>query len=235
MTIKAYHATSSEAFERILEGGAILPASMRVDPEALRVFCNNALSAPRYSLFSSLREVIEALRGLVDEKANELKGREFLWPTQDDPEEFHASCLEYTSGGTDFVYLQARDWERKVVEIYSKRKFSGGRLWGFVFDAEDLIRKGGLLFFNTLNKWLQEELFATRLKKLDGKRDAREFVLATIDAFFRDDRNVKFGEQALRDLRSGGQYYMGWEGPLPIYLATEIWKEGRLVHDLGVE
>jgi hypothetical protein len=225
--IKAYHATSPEAFEGILEGGAILPASMRVDPEALRGACDKAISKrlEHLDVIPELKELVRAFRDLAEEKISELQGRRSLWSTQYDPKELHAHCFEYISGGTDFVYLQTGAWEDKAVQLFSR-----GKPWGFVFDAEELLTKGGLLFFNTLRNWIDYEMFSFR--RTSDIEDAHEFLLTMIDAFFKDENNVEYGLQAIERIRIGSRSYLGWEGPLPIFMAKEIWKEGRRVHEL---
>lgn len=231
VTIKAYHATSPEAFERILEGGAILPASMRVDPEALRAACTKHFSFYRYEVRYS-EAFVKAIWDLIDQKANELQGRMTLWTPQADPERFHSHCFEYISGGTDFVYLQPREWEGTVVQ-----DFSGGQPWGFVFDVEELLSKGALLFLYTLKHWMDDSIpskFEAQSSLYVDVESAREFILETVDAFFRDNDNVAYGGDALKRLHDKRPGYLGWPGPLPIFMATEIWKAGRRVRDLEV-
>lgn len=214
--VKAYHATSPEAFRSISRMGAIIPTAMRADDESIRRSCET--DQERLIESGVTPVVIEAIRELIDEY---LVRRSPLYRQPVDPDEIHSPCLEIISGWGEYVFLSTEYFINDRLTPFTGQ-------WGFVFDGLELIENGAGVILDPFEyealyaTW--ESLYVTQKKKFPTIEEAKEALLASISKA-KEGKEI-FGQKAWRRTSIEGSYIF-WSGPLPIDWAIEIWKAGE--------
>jgi hypothetical protein len=235
--IKAYHRVSSnEALKAILDAGQIVPAAYRLDPARIWDLCQEDvgrtfdMTSPAGLAITELVEeavaYFEAMqRGLQVEKtsATALK------------------CIDILSGDAGKVFLSPGTWSEAGRGL-------GWPLSGFVFDVETLIGNGALL-----RKWDFFSSYSVALKNavesasgLPANKIKDQFV-AKIESIL--NRQIS-GAEAMEILRryavAPGEEHLKpyelrhergwsvqeeivWDGPLPLDLAIEAWKDDERI------
>lgn len=215
MPILAYHQVGAEDWEpeereeavrEIAEEGRILPASMRLDAGEMEAECftdpeRGGTIRERFRGASS--KVIAALEEIARKKIAKLP----------DSGVTHSlfNCVDLVAGDLEVVFLTPGRW-------YSVPT-------GFVFDAEELLRKGA--------RFREEDMLGGYTGVIEGASDVRhasvaearryiERELADIHKYF--ESTGREGIERMREAR-GELRELVWPGPLPLRLAVGAWIE----------
>lgn len=221
--IKAYHQVGSDAqepfkrealFDQVLELGEIIPATLRVARSEMNYECfTGPASVNLRSRFrNSGRHALEALEEMAVDIVDQLP--------EDGSKQTHFNCVDLLAGDLDRVFLSPGRW-------YAVPN-------GFVFDAIELLEEGAAFrpvdLLGQLDRGLQE----VSRGNYPNISEARYAIEAEIQDVLQSGQF--FGAQAVRRLKSyvKSKKTLGelvWDGPLPLDLAIEGWKEGKLVLD----
>lgn len=231
--IKAYHQVGTDAMsseERaqllnfILRVGTILPATHRVKRQEMVDECFEIKfesTDPIYRKFKDATpKAMKALEQMAREWVNRL------------PEEgtVHTlfTCTDLLAGDLDNIFLSVEGWHQAIDN-------------GFVFDAEELLRNGAHFRYTDFLGRFSDAIEEAIKHDYPTVKEARWMIEGLLTGVL-DDRATR-GEEGIYDLRDciagAGDYegargcYKGevvWTGPLSVDLATEIWREGELLH-----
>jgi len=215
--IKAYHQVGSDEWDpeelrdglaEVLSQGRIEPASMRMDRHEMEVECFSGKSRGgtlRQKFPKGDPKVWKALEQLAREKIEALPDSGFT----------HGlfNCLDLIAGDFDFIFMRPGGW-------YSVDN-------GFVFDAEQLLKKGAYYRQSDLLRGYHvavEGVLKDRHDSVDAAREDLELELGAIQDHFQST-----GREAIRSLRQGAgpNAEIVWRGPLPLDLAIEVWENGK--------
>lgn len=234
--IKAYHRVSSDkALETIVAAGEIIPAAYRLDPAVLRRLCE---AVP---VEGANPNAVEALEVLLNEAVDYFTEVQKNLPA---PRTTATAlkCQDILSGDAGRIFLAPGNWSEAGRAL-------GWPLSGFVFDAEDLIRKGAVVrkwdYFSAYAVLLRDVLqggassaeaagraFLDGLSKIHGRQLQGA---AAVDQLLRydvtkDQEHLKPQEFANK-LGFSAQEEVIWEGPLSLDLAVEIWKDDVIIEE----
>jgi len=232
MTIKAYHYVPASAMKQVLHQGEILPSSERVDPSVFMWDCQNTMNEIRREIkFNDLEPNENTFAALYDWADQEVQSLE-EWQREIGVEETHRQtefyCIDLLAGDLDRVFLSVGNWVRWAPSHT-----------GFVFDAEELVRKGGGIRTADLALAYIAALQGVLMKQWESQKNAREAFERVLQKVVR--ANTARKEEAKEWLHmssrsltkaalpEGGRAELVWEGSLPLKLATEVWREGRRV------
>ena len=232
--IKAYHQVGTDSMssedragllDLILGIGDVLPATQRVQRKEMYDECFNMKSEvtdPIYRKFpDATPKAMKALEQMAREWVNRL------------PEEGSAyslfNCTDLLAGDLDNIFLSVDSWYQAVDN-------------GFVFDAEELLLKGAHFRHTDLLGHFDEAIQEAVGRDYPTVKEARWMIEGLLTGVL-DDRATR-GKEGIFDLwdcvEAAGDYegsspgcHRGevvWTGPLPVDLAIEIWREGKLIH-----
>lgn len=219
--IKAYHQVGSDAqepfkrealFDQVLELGEIIPATLRVARSEMEFECfNGPASVNLRSRFKdSGRYALEALEEMAVDVIDQLP--------EEGTKQTHFNCVDLLAGDLDLVFLSPGRW-------YAVPN-------GFVFDAMELLEEGAAFRPIDLLGQLDLGLKEVSQSNYPNVSEARYAIEAEIQDVLQNGQF--FGSQAVRRLKSyikSGKTLgeLVWDGPLPLDLAIEGWKENKLV------
>lgn len=212
----AYHLVPKDAFQAISEYGHIVPAIERLSHEVLQNRCS-----------SEMENLANGLKGQpVDPVAWRAVGRleaerlqEFAERSPGSHTVTQLGCVDLLALDAENVFLQVGEWPSWASE----------RPTGFIFEAEELLRRGASLREKDLavSYWAGIQKFV--LKKFDNLDDAKEALVS----MFREiqakyDRTGAEAAKALKKRRRGSEpAELLWHGRLPISLAVDWVYEGE--------
>jgi hypothetical protein len=227
MPIKAYHQVGSEEWspdelsevlEDVIDAGRIEPASQRLDRHEMEAEC---FTAPERGATLKQRfedaspQVMAALEAIAREKIRELP--------ESGVTQSLFNCLDLIGGDLERVFLMPGGW-------YSVPN-------GFVFDAEELLMRGG--------KFRKDDLLGGYAAVIEGASEERlrsvaaakryiERELKDIHTYFEytGHEGVEEMRQTLRHPSPGARPEIVWSGSLPLKMAKEAWRNGRNVTQL---
>ena len=232
MTIKAYHYVPASAMKKVLHQEEILPSSERVDPSIFMWDCQNTMNEIRREIeFGGQVADENALEALYDWADQEVQSLE-EWQREIGAEETHREtqfyCIDLLAGDLDRVFLSVGNWVHWAPSHT-----------GFVFDAEELIGRGGGLRTTDLSLAYGVALQEVLMKRWRSREEAREAferefrkVVKTNTALKKEAKDwLRMSSRSLTQaaLPEGGRAELVWEGSLPLKLAIEVWDEGRRV------
>lgn len=217
--IKAYHQVGSDewsseeraqAIREIRQVGMIHPASSRMDRHEMEIECftgKNRGSTLIQRFPKATPKGRAALKELAQEKIDRLPESGFTQGL--------FNCLDLLSGDFELIFLRPGGW-------YSVDN-------GFVFDAEQLLKKGARFRRTDLLGGYHAAVEGALSEKYDSIEAAKEVILLEIGAI--QDHFQSTGRQAIKAMKDNltPTSEIVWRGSLPIDLALEIWSEGRLV------
>ena len=213
--IKAYHQVGSddwtsgelsEALMDLVSAGKIEPASKRLDRGEMEAECfdpeRGADLKERFPKASP--KVMAALEQIARKRINKLPETGFT----------HSlfGCLDLLAGDLDLIFLKPRGW-------YSLPN-------GFVFDAEELLMKGGRFRGEDLLGGYVAAVEGASKKPFGSVASARRFI----EHEFQDIRHYfeSTGREAIEALRHTRDLEeIVWPGDLPLGMAIEAWRDGR--------
>lgn len=235
--LKAYHQARRAAdVDAILEARAILPLLYFIEPSQVRSLCKDFKRAFRNRYGVGPEPVAEeGLDAIVDEVERAIADRQqgagispaglaTHGPFGQERPTTGLECEDLLAGDVDRVFLSFGRW------------MSPGALNGFVFDAEDLVRRGAetrpedmlAVFLAHIERVLRDPEWETPAA-------AREEIERGLAAALAVDEHG--GEPALRRIRRWSKLSdrelriarpeIVWRGPLPVELAVEVWKNGE--------
>ena len=232
--IKAYHQTRrSIDVDLVLEAGAILPAVYFLKPDQIFRLCK-AVGITMKALkrgFQGHPVALEGLKEAAEMYAESLEGiQKAKGIAAPGVEEIESSpyrlksgfeCEDVLAGDAECVFLAMGGW-------FSRRGESG-----FVFDAESMVNWGATVrpadLLGHYTRLVQEVLANPDWR---SPADAREAIIRGLQEI--RTRNELSGSGALQFLRENSRAVLPgrteseivWQGPLPVDLAVEIWKNG---------
>lgn len=219
--IKAYHQVGGAGqepwkrealFDQVLKLGEIVPATLRIARSEMNYECfNGPASVNLRSRFKdSGRYALEALEEMAVDVIDQLP--------EDGSKQTHFNCVDLLAGDLDLVFLSIDRW----YDVHN----------GFVFDAVKLIKEGATFrpvdLLGQFDRGLQE----ISRGNYPNVSEARYAIEAEIQDVLSSGQF--FGSQAIRRLKTyvKSKKTLGelvWDGPLPLDLAIEGWKENKLV------
>lgn len=232
--ILAYHRVSSnEVLGAIMEAGRIIPAAYRLDPERIRGLCGEMLRDASSPAADGVMELVDEAAAYFQSVQEASIGHK-TWETA-------LRCEDILSGDSGRVFLSPEGWSEAGRGL-------GWPLSGFVFDAEQLIRMGArfrrrdlgssfwVLFRHTMEQATSPEDAKERI--LEGIREilekgevGGEEALEAIQVFHLDSGDEKLRPHERRPWQQGAPRgsEIIWDGPLPLDLAGEIWRDENIV------
>lgn len=231
--IKAYHQVGSEQWndaqlrevlEGVLSRGKIEPAITRLDRGDMEKECFTGLDrgATIDQRFEGANpKVLAALKAIARDKLKKLPRSGLVQSL--------FNCVDLIAGDLELIFLKPEEW-------YSLQN-------GFVFDAEELLRKGARFRPTDLlgnYNYVIEQLAYQNFRTVTEAREAVEEAL-------RDERDTRelTGQEGIWDLKECIEHagdYSGeegtcngeivWRGALPLDLAIEVWQNGEEITDL---
>lgn len=218
--IKAYHQVGGDdktpeersAFlDQILDLGEIIPAVDRVQRSEMRDECfGDSQGCQDIPSFTGSPKAIKALELIAEDKIAMLPERGSTRTM--------FNCLDLLAGDFERIFLSIGDWYN----------FPSG----FVFDAEELLKKGAAYRSTDLLSWYRYEVDAAVNRVYGSVKEARRGVEAAINKVLINRQSI--GKEAVTLLRADcapgkcpGEIV--WPGSLPLGLAIEMWSEGRLM------
>lgn len=217
---KAYHMVSGgeAALDLIFGEGVILPAAYRADIDQLRELCVDDFQSRKN------RFIKQALFKMLDREIARMTPAE-----KTTPDKTYFRCADILAGDAWRVFLSPFDWH------WAREKGPSG----FVFDADDLIRRGAsyrsmdfMTIWEDAIDWnlkasslaKAEQVLYQSLKKANeiaGKKEA--YGYAAIE-WLEGSRLSLLGGVGNQDEDAGE---IVWRGPLPVEWATEVWLNGE--------
>lgn len=215
--IKAYHQVGTEAdsdeqleeaFDDVLGLGVIEPAIRRLDRHEMEFECFYASGVHLKDRFpKATLNALKALTQIAEEKIRELPESGFIHTM--------FNCVDLLAGDLEFIFLKTHGW-------YAIDN-------GFVFEAEDLVRRGARFRRSDLLGVYNGIIEATVERKYPSVRVAKKEIKKEL----RDIRKYTeySGRDALDMMQEGPMHEteVVWPGDLPLSLAIEAWRNGKRV------
>lgn len=214
--IKAYHQVGSDewspeeraqAIDEILKVGMIHPASSRMDRHEMEIECftgkdRGSTLIQRFP--KATQKARAALKELAQEKIDRLPESGLTQGL--------FNCLDLLAGDFELIFLRPGGW-------YSVDN-------GFVFDAEQLLRKGARFRRTDLLGGYHAAVEAALQDKYDSIEAAKEVIELEIGAI--QDHFQSTGRRAIKAMKEGltPTSEIVWRGSLPLDLSIEVWQEG---------
>lgn len=215
--IPAYHWVPKETFHEISSSGHIIPASERLDPKIFQDKCAGELENLAHTLKGQPVDPI-AWKGLGQLIGDRLE--EFSSWSPGSPHTFtQLGCIDLLALDAESVFLQVGQWPM----------WAGRNPSGFIFDAEELIRRGAFFREKDLAIAYWAGLQKVVIKKFDTVDDAETAIVS----MFRDvqEKYDKSGAAAARALKKrhgrSEPPELLWHGRLPVSLAIDWIYEGE--------
>lgn len=227
--IKAYHMVGSDewpdsdlaaALDEIMEVGELLPATHRLDRDEMEIECftgKNRGATIRQKWPKATPKALEALEDMAREKLKELPRSGMTRSL--------FNCADLLAGDLEVIFLRPGDW-------YSVPN-------GFVFDARELMEKGACFRPKDLLGAYVSAIDVVVTQKYRSVARAREEIRWMINLVKGDMQSC--GPTAYQVLeacmKKGGicqgkrneDHELVWEGPLPLSMAIEVWKNGKQI------
>jgi hypothetical protein len=208
--IKAYHWVPQRAFPEIARVGHLTPAIERLDRGVFHDKCDEMLE----SLGSTLRErpvnvfAQQALQSLIEGRLAEFAAR----PSAGREPFTQLGCID----------LLAMDAENVFLQVGRPPDWSDERFSGFVFDAEELVRRGATFRRKDLAPayWAALQKFMA-MPFQDSDHALDELVETFVRVQKANDLRGVPGLRALRGKHGRQPPELLWQGRLPIDLAVE--------------
>jgi hypothetical protein len=214
--IEACHATTLEGFESITENGLIIPVGLRADDEAIRSFCENDIReiTQKPGLINRLPNIpFDALRELTEYF---IANRPW-YPNRVRNIMVHSWCIEIMYGYGMGVMLRAPSimYDSRISE----------NPYGFCFDLKELLERGAVILTNSLFLDNLKTYLEVNANIWDSKNRIELFMEAVNWA--RD--KGEFTPEQVESLNFNFENWVFWWGPLSIDMATNVWKDGKIV------
>ncbi len=221
MVIKAYHHVDRFPVWEILKKGSILPAAYRINPTHLVGSCWDQLYFLKEMELGEGGNPIgrAGVELLIHERVDEI-----LEVSSQETDDTGFFCGDLLAGDAFSVFLSTGEWGRGDAEEKAN---------GFVFDAEDLIRRGAVLregdLLDPYNQ-VTEGMAWTKAKSPKAARKVLKRKLSQIQTEY----EFK-GERAIQELRKDPNEWreLLFPGPVSLTWATEMWEDGALVSTLA--
>lgn len=232
--MQAFHLVPSrQAMDRIAARGEILPGAMRLDPDLFLKKCE--LEFLELADIVSIDEdvklnltVLSVLKDLARESVEGLRRFQRFAGVTGTQRMTQYACPDLLAGDLERVFLSLESWPSWAKQISEEPE-----LHGFVFDAEDLVKKGARLRPRDLlrkYRWALEDLLRSKMRSKDKaytealralERAQREGERRGNDAlaFMFSDAMYRLREEARE---SGRTIELVWDGPLPLEWAVSV-------------
>jgi len=219
--IQAYHYVEPPPLGQItvselLEKGAIFPAAFRVQPDIIEHRCEQEMDIYQdigtpMGLRGLRILMAERSREVADVSSGTTRGTGFY-------------CEDLLAGDALLVFLSVSKWGIADAEVIPN---------GFVFDAEEIIRRGASLRMGDLQMnfgYAIENALMRDYPSPAAARDSLKRALAAVLA-----RYQFSGNRALRLLRKDPAAYreIVFPGPIALDWAIEAWENGELTASRG--
>jgi len=215
--IPAYHWVPKEAFHEISSSGHIIPASERLDPKIFQDKCAGELENLAYTLKGQPVDPI-AWMGLGKLLGDRLE--DFATWSPGSPYTFtQLGCIDLLALDAESVFLQVGQWPM----------WAGRNPSGFVFDAEELIRRGVFFREKDLAIAYWAGLQKVVLRKFPTVDDAETAIVSMFsDVQKKYDKTGAAAAKALKKRRRESEpAELLWHGRLPVSLAIDWIYEGE--------
>lgn len=221
MSIEAYHQVGSEewgdeelseALENVIAAGKIEPAVARLDRHEMEAECftdpeRGATLKQRFEDVSP--HVMAALESIAREKIRKLP--------ESGVTQSLFNCLDLIAGDLEKVFLMPGNW-------YSVPN-------GLIFDAEELLMKGGKLRKSDLLGGYRAVIEGASEERFPSAAAAKRYIereIRDIHKYFEytGHEGVQELRQAFQDPVEDSRMEIVWPGALPIKMAKEAWRNG---------
>lgn len=215
--IPAFHWVPKEAFREIADSRWIVPAIDRLNPEIFQDKCAAELENVAYHLQGKPIDPM-AFKGLGQLIADRLE--HFSSSSPGSRHTFsQLGCIDFLAMDAENVFLQVGQWPM----------WAGENPTGFVFDAEDLVRRGAFFRDKDLAPLYWDGLLKVMLKKFETADQAEDEIVSMFGDVQK--KYDKFDAAALNALKKkvrGSQPpELLWHGRLPVALAIDWLYEGE--------
>lgn len=215
--IKAYHQVGSDEWDDaarrdvlhdVLAQGRIEPASVRMDRWEMEIECFTGKERG-----STLKQRFPRAKGNAWKALQEIARERVAALPETGVTHGLFNCLDLIAGDFDLIFLKPGNW-------YSIDN-------GFVFDAQELIKKGARFRRTDLLGGFHAAIAGALSDTYDSVGAAKESVELEIQAIL--DHFQTSGRSALRAMKDGmtDSSEIVWRGPLPLDLAIEVWENGK--------
>lgn len=215
--VKAYHTVlgGPENVRRILEEGAIRPASERMDPEKANAICDDLLTQVTWPGTKVIPKAAEAFKELLEIRLQDLR------PVPPYTTRTEFQCDDLIAGDLDKVFLSLGSWLPEGHFPHERN--------GFVFDAEYLIEDGAVIRPGDLVEDYYAEI-GDFLWHKGGKKTAKALAKRLEDI---KDKYELRGEKALKALEDRrfqpGYAEIVYPDRIMTWQAIEAWMDGQPV------
>ncbi len=215
--IKAYHHVYRAPLDQILQKGVIAPVAFRLDPKYLEGCIDMLQQVQEYAADDGNPEAIRGIELLIESRWKEIEA-----VSSGETDDTGLFCGDILAGDAFSVFLSTGWWGRVDENLTPN---------GFVFDAEDLIRRGAVVREGDLLGVYDDII--TGSAWLKGSAPAiRDQVLRQLYATKKEAQME--GEAAISYLKKdpGEWEELAFEGSLNLDWAIEMWDNGTQVQPL---
>jgi hypothetical protein len=233
--MKAFHLVPSrKTMDRIIAHGAILPGAMRLDPDLFLEKCRlefmeladiASIDEPKVKLNLT---VLSSLEDLARDSIEELRRSQRESGVTGTQRTTQYACPDLLAGDLERVFLSLESWPSWVKHVSEESEPHG-----FVFNAEELVRKGARVRPRDLlrkYRWALEDAlrskvksrgdaYAEALRRISRVQREGEFRGKSALAFLVSDEMYRQREEARE---SGVTMELVWDGPLSLELAVNV-------------
>jgi len=215
--IKAYHQVGTDSMtsqarakllERIIELGAVVPATERVQRREMHEECFG--DAEDFNIYGRFRgatpNALRAIEDMARERVDRLPAngmRHTLF-----------TCVDVLAGDLGRIFFTIGKW-------YAIRN-------GLVFDAREPLMNGAQFRPEDLLRDFSDAITAAAKLEWPTVAEARGAIESMLQSVFEE--NTLTGDEGVLKLEDCGgcpQAEIAWEGPVPVDMAIEVWREGK--------
>lgn len=212
--IPAFHRVRGISVREIVKNGVILPAAYRTARSEFDDMCTGFLKEqeswdidPNTAL--AIRELAAAEADRYELMSARLTGKEKSF----------FGCVDLLAGDAGSVFLSLHNWLNSFETL-------PGTIQGFIYDAEDLVKKGACYRRVDFERAYMNALDPVLFQSHASPEAAMKAIERSLD---RVRSSQICGKAALKEIRKNSTHQgeIVWEGPLPVEWALEI-VDGRL-------
>ena len=213
--IKAYHHVYRFPLDQILQKGVISPVAFRLDPDYLVETCVGLIdNVHEYAADDGNPRAVRGVELLIEKRRKEIAA-----VSNRETDETGLFCGDLLAGDAFSVFLSTGQWGRIDETVIPN---------GFVFDAEDLIRRGAVIRGGDLLD--AYDYILPGAAWLEGSAAAIRKELERQLAQIKQEAQLK-GEAAIAHLKKdpGEWDELVFPGPVDLDWAVEMWEDGVLI------